>query len=776
MANILKMTPRELTRHLNSFRDLGEVMGDNQANRHLSKAGYRIAGDPDGKTINLFKYAAWLFDEIHERENRTVTPRTYEDIKEAARKRSAEASTSGRDIGMIPKVARPERRKKCERDLALFLKTYFPLVFDLPWSEDHLQIIRKIETALLLGGLFAMAMPRGTGKTAICEHAAIWATFYGYRSFPVLVGDGKEAAAEILTVIKNEIETNELLAEDFPEVCYPVRALDGINNRCDGQLCGGRRTWITWTDFIVLPTIQGSKASGATIKAVGITGRIRGMKSFRVNNGTEIRPDFVLIDDPQNDESAASPEQNRKRLRILAGAILGLAGPRVKISGVMPCTVIRPGDMADEILNKDKHPEWNGERRKLLVSFPENMDLWNRYREIWAESFRANGNIQEATDFYQAHRAEMDKGAVASWPERYKADEISGIQHAMNLYISDKETFYAEYQNEPIPEDSGEKEKMTVQEVWDKMNNRPRGEVPAAADRLTMFIDVQKDLLYWMVCAFSEDFTCWIVDYGAFPDQRRRYFSLSNANPTYSALHPGAGLEASLYAALKDLTDDYLARVWRREDGAELHIERCLVDSGWGRSTDIVFQFCRESLHAVVLFPSKGVGITALQRPFTEYRKNQGDRIGFNWMIPNVRKKRSIRYILYDTNFWKSFFRERLFTATGDPGSLTIFGSDEEQHRLLAEQLSSEQSEPIAGRGRTVDVWKMLPGRENHWFDCGVGCMVAASERGCNLFADGFSRLSPCGSVSRTSPPDSGSPRRFSAGTRFTPGRRFTPQ
>ena len=51
-------------------------------------------------------------------------------------------------------------------------------------------------------------------------------------------------------------------------------------------------------------------------------------------------------------------------MRILSGTILGLAGPGVKIAGVMPCTVIRTGDMADEILNRDRHPEWNGERRR----------------------------------------------------------------------------------------------------------------------------------------------------------------------------------------------------------------------------------------------------------------------------------------------------------------------------------------------------------------------------------------------------------------------------
>ncbi|MFN7291962.1 MAG: hypothetical protein ACK5ST_01420, partial [bacterium] len=45
------------------------------------------------------------------------------------------------------------------------------------------------------------------------------------------------------------------------------------------------------------------------------------------------------------------------RESILAGAILGLAGPGKKISGIMPCTVIRPGDMADNILSRENAAE-----------------------------------------------------------------------------------------------------------------------------------------------------------------------------------------------------------------------------------------------------------------------------------------------------------------------------------------------------------------------------------------------------------------------------------
>ncbi|MDD4003860.1 MAG: hypothetical protein PHW69_01485, partial [Elusimicrobiaceae bacterium] len=81
---------------------------------------------------------------------------------------------------------------------------------------------------------------------------------------------------------------------------------------------------------------------------------------YKRPDGRSVRPSLVIIDDPQTNESAGSLEQTRKRVRVLAGDILGLAGPGEKISGIMPCTIIRPGDMADTILNKQTHPDWNG--------------------------------------------------------------------------------------------------------------------------------------------------------------------------------------------------------------------------------------------------------------------------------------------------------------------------------------------------------------------------------------------------------------------------------
>ena len=81
----------------------------------------------------------------------------------------------------------------------------------------------------------------------------------------------------------------------------------------------------------------------------------------------------------------------------------------------MPCTVIRPSDMADNILCRDKHPEWNGERTKMVYSFPDDEKLWQRYGELRAESLRAHGDIRLATEFYVGHRQAMDAGADVAW-------------------------------------------------------------------------------------------------------------------------------------------------------------------------------------------------------------------------------------------------------------------------------------------------------------------------------------------------------------------------
>ena len=732
MINPSNMRVVNVARLLNST-SFGFVLAQARLYREFNRVGFRIGSSENPRNINLLKYIAWMFDRKHTPEE-TSGARSYEDRRNAERDRQAEQSLAGRDIGPLPEVVNPDRKAACERNFQLFCESYFPETYALAWSPDHLKVIEKIETAVLRGGLFALALPRGSGKTTITESAALWSMLYGHREFVVLIGATESAALELLDSLKTELEVNERLAEDFPEVCYPVAQLEGIANRCAGQLYKGERTRITWTsNEIVLPTVEGSRASGIIVRVAGITGRIRGMK-FKRSDGRNVRPSLVVIDDPQTSESAGSLEQTRKRVRVLAGDILGLAGPGQKISGIMPCTIIRPGDMADIILNRNTHPDWNGEKTRMVYRFPTNMKLWEEYAEIRAEALRTEGNFQKATEFYLANREAMDAGAEVSWEARFNHDEVSALQHAMNLKFQDEAAFMSEYQNDPLPDDTADDSLLSVDEICAKINGLARRRVPLKCDRLTMFVDVQKALLFYVVIAWAEDFTGAVIDYGSWPDQHRHEYSLADANPSIQTLFPKAGFEGALYAALSALTDECLGREWEREDGAVLKIERALVDANWGQSTDVVYQFCRQSSHAGVILPSHGRYVGASSKPMTEYRKQQGDRLGFNWMIPNVAGKRAIRHVIYDTNYWKSFIHARLAVPVGDKGSLTLYGRIPGAHQLFAEHLTAEYRVKTQGRGRTVDEWKLKPqSHDNHFLDCVAGCAVCGSMLGASL-------------------------------------------
>jgi len=724
------LRPGELCRALNST-PLGEVVTERQLHRQRMRAGFRIG---DGRTIDLFRYVAWLASVVHApRPERAPQLEGYDAVRERARARSLALSLSGRDIGELPEVVDPQRKEKAIGSFREFCGAYFPATFDLPWSDDHLKVISKIERAVLEGGLFAMAMPRASGKTSLCETACIWAMLTGARRFICLIGSGEDHAAAMLESIKYELEHNERLLEDFPEAVHPIHCLEGIHQRASGQLYRGQPTSIGWTaKEVVLPAIPGSAASGAIISVMGLTGNIRGMK-HKTPDGRSVRPSLVLIDDPQTDESARSPAQCATRERILAGAILGLAGPGQKIAGLMTLTVVRPDDMADRLLDRQKHPQWQGERTKMVYAFPSNEALWQRYAELRADGLRNDRGIAEATEFYRRNQSAMDDGAVVAWPARFNDDEVSAVQHAMNLRLQDEAAFWAEYQNEPLPESTADDELLSADEIAAKVNGHARGDVPHEVTRLTMSVDVQGKLLYWTVVGWDETFGGHVIDYGTWPDQKIRdggYFTLRDARRTLQASFPRAGQEAAINAGLEQLMDQIAAKDWFR-NGEAMRVERCLVDANWGSSTDVVYQFCRRSRHAAILLPSHGRYVGASSIPLSDAKRRRGERVGLNWRVPPPSGRRGVRHALFDSNYWKSFIHARLRVAIGDPGCLSLFGQAPATHRMLADHLTSEYRVPTEARGRRVDEWKLKPGRpDNHWLDCLVGCAVAASMQG----------------------------------------------
>lgn len=659
------------------------------------------------------------------------------DIRDDANRRRREQSAEAREIGPLPKVKSKARKRAALGDLRAFLESYFPQAFPLKWSDDHLRIIAKIQSAAVDGGQFAMAMPRGNGKTTICERAAIWVLLAGLHRFVTLIAASAAHAQRLLQNIKTELFTNDRLAEDFPEACFPIQALEDEPRRCKGQTCGGERTGIQWgARQIVLPSVPkhyGSLCAGGIITVVGITGSLRG-QSMAQRGGLVVRPSFVLIDDPQTRKTAASPPQCAKREQIIAGDVLGLAGPGKRISAVMPCTVIHRGDMADQLLDRKRHPEWNGERTKMLVSFPTDEKLWAHYRELQIEAINEGRPTTEATAFYRKNRAAMDAGARVSWPERKHPEELSAIQHAMNLLFLDRAAFLAEYQNEPLEDQTPDEQVLTPDAIARKLNGREPRTLDIAWTHVTAFIDVQKPLLYWLVVGWGEDFSGGILDYGSWPDQDRPYFSLSDAKRTLQTEFPQHPLEAQLYAGLNACTAHLAARDWPRDDGTAVKLERVLVDANWGESTDVVYQFCRQSPHAAILMPSHGRYIGAASKPLNDYQRKPGDRVGINWRIPSGDGRRAVRHVVFDANWWKSFIFARLAAPMGSRSCLALPGQHPGPHRMLSDHLTAEYGVKTIGRGRTVTEWKAKPSRpDNHWLDCLVGCAVGASISGCGL-------------------------------------------
>ncbi len=652
--------------------------------------------------------------------------------QDAGRKREERAKA--REIGPIPPVADIARRSRAFDSLKYFCETYLFKIFRKPWSPGHLRAIERFETTIKTGGLFALAMPRGQGKTALARAAVLWAVLTGRRSYVLLICATSKLAKRSLKAFKSSLQGNKLLLDDFPEACYPVKKLGRMPQRAKGQLCQNEPTDLQWTDeFIQLANIPGAACAGSVIDVVGITGAIRG-RNIELATGEQIRPDYVVPDDVQTKKSAKNPRIVEEIIETIQSDVLGLAGPDVKIAGCGLFTVIYPDDAADQLLNRDIYPAWNGERISLLESMPTNLDtFWKEYQELLYADLKVGDDFhRKATAYYLVHRDEMDAGAVPSWPERYVDGEVSAIQCAMNLLFTRGEaTYWSEYQNRPR-RDKAQENQITVDLILSRCSGVPRSLVPSECEKITAFIDVQEEVLFWIVVGWkSQTFGGYVIDYGSFPEQPSNFFTNTDIKLSLMRKLNVDSREASWFQGLEE-TAKILERPWIR-DGVEMPIDRVLIDANYGESTDVIYRFCRVKGSSTWM-PSHGRFVGESGVAFNDIPRKVGETIGHNWKMPLVSPKRFTRHVTWDTNYWKSFVSGRFKLPLGSKSCLTVFGHDPDAHRMFADHCTSEAFSRKIGAGRSVDIWKLKPGRtENHWWDGLVGCAVGASMVGCEV-------------------------------------------
>ena len=759
---------------------------------------------------------------------RTLTP------EESGRRRRMRASIYGkkidneaRDIGKDGQwkelIANIDwtRRLACKRDLKLFNETYLDKVFYLGWSTDQLECIRKTEIVFLDGGMFAVAMPRGGGKTAIVRGGIIWGSAYAHRTFPFFIGSTQPKAVQTLAAIKTFWYRSQTLRQDFPEIAYPVFRLENRFHLARGQLFKGESTHIDWgSDSIRFPCLllpkedadkylkhdEDSltyldefdswipKSAGVLIGTSGIDGSIRGESETHPILLTQPRPDLVLLDDIQKDQKADSPAACDKIIRLVDGAVQGLAGPGEHIAALMPCTVIREGDAADTYLDRLKKPDWKGQRCSMVIKWPDGINnqqigmtskpgkLWNEYDEQRRKSLRIHEDIRLATKFYKRHRKAMDKGFVISWEDRFTRKhnnkhyiELSAQQHAMNLRLRSPETFPSEFQNQGRKLIKEGEVMITSGQLAEKITSIDRRSLPVDVQHLAGFLDIQNEGLFFAVLGLAPDFSGVVADYGTFPFIKTRYFTKGQMEgwglltrdffkkyPEHKdkAIRTESGkvrapLEAKIYHALSNAVPWLLNLEFVKQDQHQtiMKIQRLGIDTRWGQASDCIKQYIREAGFQNVV-PYYGQSFPPTRKQLEEYELTKG------WFFehqahPQIREAKwvirpnpdGMFYLAADVNRLKDFLFARLASPPGSLGSISLFNAPPEQHEMFADHVcSSEYPEPVTARGVTKNQWTTREGRpDNDWLDCLVGCCAIGSALGACLVSnqDGTATKTP---------------------------------
>ncbi|STZ63918.1 phage uncharacterized protein, C-terminal domain [Moraxella lacunata] len=291
-----------------------------------------------------------------------------------------------------------------------FVSVYFPHYVRSPHkSELHKYLFDKLPKVANDpdSRFLAIAAPRGEAKsTLVSQLYNLWKIVRGITKYSLIVMDSLDQAYPMLEAIKAELEFNPRLKSDFPDVA------------------GVGRVWQAGT----IVTKNGIK-----VQVAGAGKKLRGLRHG------PYRPDTATLDDIENDENVRNPEQRDKLNSWLTKTIMPLGAAGEKFDIIYIGTILHYDSVLNRTLN---NAGWESARFKAIIQMPENMALWDEWECLYKSK-----QIDEANDFYQAHKAQMDKGAVVSWQAR-------PILALMKIRARDgHEAFDSEYQNDPTAGD-----------------------------------------------------------------------------------------------------------------------------------------------------------------------------------------------------------------------------------------------------------------------------------------------------------------------------------
>ena len=588
----------------------------------------------------------------------------------------------------------PARRARLEKSPEKWLRWYFPNIFTLPFADGHRAIINAVLASDETGKNTVVAAPRGEGKTNILRFLSIYLIFTGRARFVVVGGWQSRSASEAFNAWTIAI-TSERLVADYPEFCAPFADSTHANRLPRLHWKGEAKTTGAAIKSsrmqIVFPDGRGAMAAGS------LQGDIKGLNITTVG-GASLRPDKLLLDDPQDVDRAADPAFVEETLHKIDTQWLCLAGPNTRISMMVACTIYVPGDVGDS-LGRRKDSVFV--RIPRVVSWPRGFEtpdsevrtLWDRWYDLYCDE-KAR---REAFAFYRRNKRKMCDGFAVSWKYRFdasKGDPDALFSAMVDYYGKGREAFFSEYQNQPIDRSSTPYE-ITPQCVKSHIINLAQNVPPEDAIFTVLTTDINYSYgLTYEVAAFTKSRTCHVLDEGVWC-QSPLPISMSNTNQVRR--------QEAVRAALELFAQWVALQPWS--------LDRWYIDAG-GEQFETVTSFCRESRKL------GGIARAMIGRAGKTYNPLTRTQFGrIRGRVYQCFTRESGRWHCFDADFHKEAAQTSYITPIGQTGSATLC---EGSHRDYADQMCREVLEAKGvletRTGAAVGYaykWNTLPGKHD---------------------------------------------------------------
>lgn len=661
---------------------------------------------------------------------RQLTPATINELhqhvqsmqlseREKARRRMAERRAKERDL-VIPCPKNVKRRIKALADPEYYLRTYLADVFFEPFTRDRSAMVESMVRSADYASDDAIAGPRGEGKSRLAMYTSVWLMKSKRSPRPVVIGKNQKRASRDLRAVRDQIQQNRMIRDDFPELAIPFRAVGAWSSRAAMQTVGGRLSRLEFDPtYFIFPTIyrfmlpddwpddSDPITDGQWFASLGRDGAVRG---FTLRDQ---RPTAAIIDDLEDKKSAKSDTLIKENEDFIESDVGGLGGDR-RISRVMLCTTQNRKCIAFRYTDPTQKPSWSGRRYSKLIRKPDREDLWREYVELRAMRAIDDPEARVAHRFYRDHKEIMDSPGVAeciSNPYRYSKElhedgeplELSALERYYNSVADFGEKSVATEQNQNPPEELGPQGTgLTAAIVASRVSGLARLQVPASTTKLAMGIDIGKYRLHHVTGGWSPGALGTICDYG-----KREVVGNTSEMSSKAA-------EPAIYQTLIQYREELLKRKIVDAAGHNRTLDAVFIDSG--TYTEAVYRFVREV--GAPFYATKGVG---------KYKeKSESDTV-----LPNYHQHahhlldKGVWLYLLDTDWWKSWVQERFLSPTFDEdqqlrlAALSLFKppSKNQRHLSYGEHIVAEElvKEFVPEKGE-IEKW-VIHDSENHLLD-----------------------------------------------------------